>query len=66
MVWLLDQLLGIFQALSGAHRIRITKDGYRNFERDVNVFDNAEFSVSLEKTEAQDRSRIEAAKSRCG
>lgn len=44
---------GSFQALSGAHRIRITKDGYRNFERDVNVYDNAEFSVSLEKTEAQ-------------
>jgi hypothetical protein len=44
---------GAFQAMSGAHRIRITKDGYRDFERDVNVYDNAEFSVSLEKTDAQ-------------
>jgi len=48
---------GTFQAMSGAHRMRISKDGYRTFERDVNVFDNAEFSVSLEETtEAQDAS----------
>jgi hypothetical protein len=42
---------GTFQALSGAHRIRVTKDGYRPFERDVNVYDNAVFSLSLEKNE---------------
>ncbi|MFH0754845.1 MAG: PEGA domain-containing protein [Candidatus Omnitrophota bacterium] len=41
---------GEFQAMSGAHRIRITKDGYRAFERDVNVIAGAEFSVSLEET----------------
>lgn len=46
---------GEFQAISGAHRLRITKDGYRAFERDVNVIANAEFSVSLEETgERQD------------
>ena len=56
---------GTFQALSGAHRIRITKDGYSAFERDVNVYDNAEFSVSLEKTEDQTDARIETAKSGC-
>lgn len=46
---------GEFQAISGAHRLRITKDGYRAFERDVNVVAKAEFSVSLEETgERQD------------
>jgi hypothetical protein len=46
---------GTFQVVTGAHRIRLSKDGYSAFERDVNVFDKAEFSVSLEKTgEGQD------------
>jgi hypothetical protein len=46
---------GNFQALSGVHRLRVTKDGYRAFERDVNITANAEFSVSLEETsEARD------------
>ena len=44
---------GTFQAMTGVHRIRITKDEYHPFERDVNVYDNAEFNVSLEKTEEQ-------------
>jgi hypothetical protein len=46
---------GDFQALGGVHRLRVTKDGYRAFERDVNITAKAEFSVSLEETsEARD------------
>jgi len=41
---------GNFQAISGLHRIRLTKDGYRSFERDVNLFDKAVINVSLEET----------------
>jgi len=52
---------GNFQAISGLHRIRLTKDGYRSFERDVNLFDKAVISVSLEETneaiERQDRKK---------
>ena len=38
---------GNFQAKSGLHKIRLTKDGYRSFERDVNLFDKAIINVSL-------------------
>ncbi|MEI7999339.1 MAG: PEGA domain-containing protein [Candidatus Omnitrophota bacterium] len=41
---------GTFKAMTGPHRMRATKQGYRTFERDVNVFNNAEFSVSLEES----------------
>ncbi|MBU4252347.1 MAG: PEGA domain-containing protein [Candidatus Omnitrophica bacterium] len=51
---------GEFQAISGAHRIRVTKDGYRAFERDVNIIANAEFSVSLEETGERQDAKIKS------
>jgi len=45
---------GTFQAIAGEHKIRVIKEGYRAFEQDVVIMDNAGFSVSLATvTEAQ-------------
>jgi LemA protein len=38
---------GAFQTIAGEHKLRVTSQGYRAFEQDVVIMDNAAFSVSL-------------------
>jgi len=42
---------GSFNVSPGMHRIRVTKDGYRSFNRDVYIFPNFQLKVSLEMTD---------------
>jgi len=44
---------GKLQALPGLHRIKLTKDGYRSFEKYINIFDNLVINVSLERIRDQ-------------
>lgn len=48
---LIETVDGEFFAMPGLHRLRVTRDGYRTFERDINVIANAEFIVNLKEIE---------------
>ena len=39
---------GDFKVPPGLHRVRVTKDGHKSLERDINIYNNFQLKVSLE------------------
>lgn len=42
---------GDFKVPPGLHRVRVTKDGHKSLERDINIYNNFQLKVSLEMTD---------------
>lgn len=43
---------GTFQATPGIHKMRVSREGFKDWERTVNIFNNQKLSVALELSEA--------------
>jgi len=43
---------GAFQATPGIHKMRVFREGFKDWERTVNIFNNQKLSVALELSEA--------------